>query len=89
MVISRDEGDRQQRDTDVADGPQQPVQRGLVGDRPVDTVVPSARRVRVMPSRRAAQRGARCPATRISYRAVSLMGRTVGTDVVSAHHHVW
>src|SRR5205823_4346614 len=38
---------------------------------PSRTVVPSACRVRVMPSNHAAQRSGRCPFTRISYRSDS------------------
>ena len=44
---------------------------------PSRTVVPSACRVRVMPSNQAAQRSARCPFTRISYRSGSWAGLTL------------
>ena len=47
----------------------------------------------VIPSNQAAQRGSRCPFTRISYRwlvaSPVLMPWTVRTDLVSAHHIIW
>jgi hypothetical protein len=49
--------DPEQRQVEVAQGAEQPVQGRLVDDGPSMRVVPSARVVRVIPSNRAAQRG--------------------------------
>ena len=64
---------------------------------PWRTVVPSSWWVRVMPSNQVAQRGARCPRTRISYRSAPpswlpllfAHAAKVSADVVSGHHHMW
>ena len=60
--------DRQQRQTEVADLGEQAVQGRLVDDRAVEEGGAVGLGVRVMPSNRAAQRGPRCPLSRISYR---------------------
>ena len=61
-------GEREQRQTEVAQLGEQAVKGGLVDDGTFGTVVPSLWVVMVIPSNQAAHRAARCPLSRISYR---------------------